>query len=101
MDAALPSSLVGDVGLDLGLWHEESTRQWLQGYEVEPVRLCSHRGTKSCRGGTGRLNGQCRDVWCERYTVTRIKRLTRGPNDQREQHAGGGGSHEHAGPIGQ
>jgi hypothetical protein len=99
-DAALPSSPVGDVGLDLGLWREESTWQWLQGYGVEPVLLCSHRVTESCRGGTGRLNGQRRDVWRGRYTVMRITRLTRG-SQQSARAARGGESHGHAGPAGQ
>jgi hypothetical protein len=45
--AALPSSLVGEVSLDLGYGGRKGQRG--KGYEVESVRLCSLRGTESCR----------------------------------------------------
>jgi hypothetical protein len=100
-DAALPSSLVGDGGLDLGLWREESMRQWLRGYGVESVRLYSHRGTESSCGETGRLNGPRRDVRCGRSTVTRITQLTRGSQRPvRVARGGGGGGGGGPGPPG-
>jgi hypothetical protein len=89
-DAALPSSPVGDGGLDLGLWREESMGQWLRGYGVESVRLCSHHGTESCRVETERLNGPRRDVWHGRSTVTRITRLTLGSQQPVRAARGGG-----------
>jgi hypothetical protein len=46
MGAALSLSPIGGKGLSLGLWRMKTTRQWLRGYGVQLVRLCSQRGAE-------------------------------------------------------